>query len=174
MSGVHGNHGHHQHTHGLGLGHHHGTGRHAAQGDQGEAKKAGAPPASAPAAQAPATAPAATQQPSMDTAMAALDQAIQGLAANFHKDSFNGQAAPAGVTPAASTLPNTVANLNNDVFMSANQGGAAPVAQSNTLAAGDPLLDLKGGGGPAGGVNGDFLKQLGGGGPAGGVNGDRL
>jgi len=111
----------------------------------------------------------------MDTAMAALDQAISGLAANFHKDSFNGQTAPAGVTPAASTLPNTVANLNNDVFMSANQGGAAtPVAQSNTLAAGDPLLDLKGGGGPAGGVNGDFLKQLGGGGPAGGVNGDRL
>src|SRR5689334_1520191 len=120
MSGVHGNHGHHQHTHGLGLGHHHDTGSHRAQGDQGEGKKAGAPPAAAPAAQAPAAAPAAaTQQPSMDTAMAALDQAIQGLAANFHKDFFNGQAAPAGVTPAASTLPNTVANLNNDTFMSA-------------------------------------------------------
>src|SRR3954471_21626963 len=119
MSGVHGNHGHHQHTHGL----HGAHGRHGAEGDQGT-KPAAAPPASAPAAQAPA----AAQQPSMDSAMAALDQAIKGLAANFHKDSFNGQAAPAGVAQPASTLTSPVANLNHDVFVSSAQGGASAPA----------------------------------------------
>src|SRR5438477_10904650 len=102
MSGVHnhGNHGHHLHTHAHTKG---ASGEHKAPGAADQQPAAGSTPAA--------------QQPSMDAAMAALDQALQALAANFHKDSFNGQGAPAGAQPTASTLTNNVGNRNNDLFL---------------------------------------------------------
>src|SRR3954462_15207813 len=109
MHGVHNNNGHH-HTHGP-----HGAGTHG---------KHDAAPASAPAA----------QQPSMDSAMAALDQAIKGLAANFHKDSFNGQQAPADVAQPASTLTNSVGSRNSDLFLNSTGASAAPAPASAPVA----------------------------------------
>ncbi|HEY8206901.1 MAG TPA: hypothetical protein VIG99_05450 [Myxococcaceae bacterium] len=194
MSGVHGNHGHHgfrgnsHHAHGTHGSHgahgKRGSGEHRKPGAQGDQ---GAAPAQQPVA-APASAPAAqVQKPTMDTAMAALDAAIGNLAANFHKDSFNGQAAPASVAPTTSTLTNSVGDRNSDLFLNSTplahaagapaqvpQAAPAPVA-TPTLSLNDPLLDLKGGGGMPGGVLGDrsFLTKTGGGGMPGGVLGDR-
>jgi hypothetical protein len=152
--GVH-NHGHH-HVHG-----HHG--HHGAGKAHGHDKLA----QSTPAAQAQQP-----QQPNMDSAMAALDAAIQSLAANFHKDSFNGQAAPADVQQAPSTLTNSVGSRNQDLFL--NAGAAAPQATptTSTSALNDPVLDIKGGGGASGGMlRGDatYLGQAGGGGASGGM-----
>lgn len=145
-------------------GHHYGHGHHHAQGASGEKKSPAA--ASTPAAQA---------QPTMDNAMAQLDQAIQSLAANFHKDSFNGQQAPAGVEAAPSTLTNSVGGRNEDMFLGNAGAAPAPAAQAPadpTTSLRDPLLDIRGGGALGGGVlagGGSYLGQSGGGALPGGV-----
>lgn len=149
MSHVHGNHGHH-HMHGP-----HGHGDHGAA--------AASPMAgSTPAAQA--------QHAPIDTS--ALDKQIQALTANFHADAFNNQPAAAGVPSGGSTLTSPVADLNKDTFVANAQPtptAAAPATDSNLN---DPILNIKGGGGLAGGVlagGGSYLGQSGGGGLAGGV-----
>ncbi|HYV45575.1 MAG TPA: hypothetical protein VFA20_11975 [Myxococcaceae bacterium] len=171
--GIH-NHGHH-HLNGL---HAHGNhGAAAAKGASGEKKAPAGAAASTPAAQA-----GQAQQPDMNAAMAALDQAIKSLAANFHTDSFNGQQAPAGMQAAPSTLTNAVGPRSSDLFL--NQAGAAPAQapQAHLQSAPAPapaaapvptdVLSIRGGGGLAGGVvagGGSFLNQGGGGGLPGGV-----
>lgn len=126
------------------------------------------------------------QQPGLDGALAALDQAIKSLAASLKTDSYNGAAPPAGVTPAQSGLTNP-GNLQEDKFQPVAAGAAAPTAQpvaapavqaAPAAPAEDPaFMALKGGGGKAGGVVGSratFLDQLGSGGKAGGVVGSLL
>jgi len=174
--GIH-NHGQHQ-FHGNHIHGNHGAA--AAKGASGEKKALAGAAASTPAAQAQqAGQTQAAQQPNMDSAMAALDQAIKSLAANFHADSFNGQQAPAGVQAAPSTLTNNVGSRSSDLFL--QNAGAAPAQvpqaqlQSAPVAdAGAPanILDIRGGGGLPGGVlagGGSFLGQSGGGGLPGGV-----
>jgi hypothetical protein len=149
MSHVHGhqNHGHH-HAYGLNKGP-------EAKGKSGEK----AAPTQAPEAQSPA---------SIDSALKALDAAIAGLVAGFNKDSYNGQAAPEGVTPAASTVASPLQNV-------AGASTFAPSAELQSApAARDPLLDAKGGGGLPGGVTSDFLRTSGGGALPGGVTSDFL
>lgn len=155
MSHVHGNHGHH-HMHGP-----HGHGDHGAAAANAPGQQQAASPmaGSTPAAQAQQP----QQQAPVDTS--ALDKQIQALAANFHADAFNNQPAAAGVQAAPSTLASPVANLTKDTFTPT----AAPATDSNLT---DPILNIKGGGGLAGGVvagGGSYLGQSGGGGLAGGV-----
>ncbi|HVE85219.1 MAG TPA: hypothetical protein VND93_20345 [Myxococcales bacterium] len=117
----------------------------------------------------------AAPEPSLDEAMKALDANILSQS-GLPTDSFNGQAAPAGVQPSTSTLTN-VGTENSDLFLAATGGGggasAAPAPASASGPVSAPILDLKGGGGMSGGVVGSssFLATAGGGGKPGGVVG---
>jgi len=155
----------HGHGHGHGHGHHLGIKRHGS-GQFKKLEQKNAQGGTTPAEQAGG----------MDQAMAALDQAIKGLAVSLQKDSYNGQPAPDGVQSASSGLTNP-GNLQADTYTPASASApvaSAPVASAPAPSASplnNPILDAKGGGGVRGGVIGSYLDAVGGGGVRGGVIG---
>jgi len=121
----------------------------------------------------------------LDLAMAAFDKAMEGLKASLHKDSYNGQPPPDGVSAKSSLTP---VNLSADSYHAAGGASApttnvaapppAPTAETAPTSGAtlgitrdNPLLAAKGGGGALGGVIGSYLDTKGGGGGLGGVIG---